>query len=195
MFIDFLTLMLINMSGALLILAWYRGNYEVTHHEKGWSVAFLLPGVIAFLTGLRITFTWPLPGVYNVAFGELSVLLGGLFIAAGILIAFGKSLLPLGIYAFLSGLAAIANGYGILTLKLTQAPLVTAFAFIATGLGGVLLFPTFRWTENRAIKWLFVLILAGVGLLWAYSGCLGYLGHLKMFGDWKPATMSAAPHP
>jgi putative membrane protein len=151
--------------------------------------------VVAFISGLRITFTWPLPGVYNVAFGELSVLFGGLFIAAGVLIATGASLLPLGIYAFLAGLVAIVTGARVLALGLTAAPLLTTFGFVATGLCGLLFFPSFNLRHNRLLKGLFVALLAISGVLWAYVGCLGYWGHLKMFADWKPATMVNAVQP
>src|SRR3990167_4250520 len=79
MFIDYVPLMLINMASGLCLLAacLRKANNPVV--EKHWASGFLMSGAVALACGFHMVFNWPLPGSYNVAFGELSVLLGILF--------------------------------------------------------------------------------------------------------------------
>src|SRR3990167_8018473 len=97
MFIDYVPLMLINMSAGLFLLAYCLkiGSKPI---GKEWSAGFLMSGLVALICGFHMVFNWPLPGSYNVAFGELSVLLGILFAGAGIAIARGWDLSPVIMY-------------------------------------------------------------------------------------------------
>src|SRR3989338_2725931 len=139
MFIDYVPLMLINMAAGLFLLAIYIYQGIDGQKDKGWGAAFLVSGAVAFITGLHMTWNWPLPGSYNVAFGEMSVLLGGLFLGAGLCLVNNWSLIPLGVYAFFSGLASVVVGFRIINLGLTREPLVSGMGFILSGLSGMLI--------------------------------------------------------
>jgi len=82
MFIDWLTLLLVNMMVALVLHSLFMFRWD----RKGSKMVipgFLLTGAIALIAGFRMVFTWPLPGPYNIIYGELSVLFGAfLFMAA-----------------------------------------------------------------------------------------------------------------
>ena len=69
MFIDYITLMLINMVAGLVLLAdfVYRGLDGA--NPKRWIPGFGLVGAIALVTGLHMTLTWPVPGSFNISFG------------------------------------------------------------------------------------------------------------------------------
>jgi putative membrane protein len=85
MFIDYVTLMLANMAAGLLVLAvflWRDISAATPDSGRRWAPAMAVPGLIATITGFAMTFTWPLPSPYNIAFGETSVMLGVLFLAA-----------------------------------------------------------------------------------------------------------------
>ena len=116
MFIDYVTLMLINMAGGLFILASFIWKDIDKENSQFWAPAFALPGMIAVVCGFAMTFSWPLPKPYNVAFGETSILLGFLFLTAAWSLAKGWELLPLGIYAFFAGLTGVLVGIRIMNL-------------------------------------------------------------------------------
>jgi putative membrane protein len=139
--------------------------------------------MIAVICGFAMTFSWPLPKPYNIAYGETSVLLGFLFLAAALSIAKRWELFPLGIYAFFAGLAAVFIGIRIINLGLTSEPLISGIGFILTGSGGV-------FAEiiilNRRRKWLRIIaaaILITAAIIWARTGYLAYWMHLNTNGS------------
>src|SRR4030042_2280397 len=137
MFIDYLTVMLINLVAGLLLLALHLVAF-MERNPKKLAPGFLLTGFIGAATGLHMTLTWPLPGSHNIAFREMSLLFGALFFFAGLALLREWDLLGLGIYAVLAGVAAVVVGARILNLGLTKQPLVTFLGFLLTGGGGIL---------------------------------------------------------
>jgi len=93
MFIDYVGLMLINMAIGLVTMAWCVYRSADAPAERGWAAAFFAVSIPALACGFHMIFTWPLPGSYNTAYGELSVLLGTLFLAAGISTSAGSTAL------------------------------------------------------------------------------------------------------
>jgi putative membrane protein len=189
MFIDYITLMLINMVAGLVLLAGFVYQGVGHSHAKQWIPGFGIAGAIALVTGLHMTFTWPIGGSYNIAFGETSVLFGILFVGASVSLAVGWDLLSLGIYAFFAGLTAIVIGARMIDLGLTNKPLIAGLGFILTGLGGVASVPTLLYFKtNRTWRILGAVILLAAAFIWAYSGYSAYWAHLEMFQKWMPAT-------
>ena len=90
MFIDFVTLLLVNMSAGLFILALFILRGMTAGDQRPWAAGFAASGVIALVGGLVMAFTWPLPGSYNAAFGELSALFGMTYLAAAACMASGS---------------------------------------------------------------------------------------------------------
>ncbi len=187
MFNDYLTLKLVNMTAGLLLLAGYF-LWGMDHPgQRHWAAAFAMVGLVAFLTGLHMTWTWPLPKLAeanlqwaNIAFGEMSVLLGVLFLGAALAVGLRWSLLPVGVYAFLAGATAILVGVRIAGLGLTNAPVLTAVGFGLTGLAGVLT-PFVVSLRGRALRIVGALVLAAAAVVWAVTGYLGYWVHLERF--------------
>ena len=142
MFIDYLTLMLINLSAGLALLAAYVYFGLGTSNQKRWIPGFGVVGAIALVTGLHMTFTWPIIGSFNVAFGETTVLFGILFLGTSLALAMGWELFTLGIYGFFAGLVSLLIGFRIINLGITQLPLLSGIGFILVGLGGIFSVPT-----------------------------------------------------
>lgn len=186
MFIDFLTLMLFNMAAGLVLLAWYVVKGLDDPDQPKWAPAFAVPGLIALLNGLRIAWLWPLPGSYNVAFGDTSVLLGILFLGAAWSLAAKRDLLPHSVYAFFAGLAAILVGVRIVTLHMTLVPLLTGAGFVLTGAAGVFSGFALRCRKNMAIRVVGALTLLGAAAIWSFNACAGYWMHLAGFAKWMP---------
>lgn len=190
MFIDYITLMLINMVAGLVLLAGFVYQGVGHSHAKQWIPGFGIAGAIALVTGLHMTFTWPIGGSYNIAFGETSVMFGMLFIGASVCLAAGWDLFSLGIYAFFAGLAAIIIGARIMNLGLTRLPLMSGLGFILTGLGGVASAPTLLYFKtNRTWRILGAVVLLSAAFIWALTGYLAFWNHLEGFQKWVPETL------
>jgi len=184
--IDFLTLMLINMAAGLLVLAWYVARGLDDPDQPRWAAAFAVPGLVATLSGFRVTWTWPLPGSFNSAFGETSVMLGVLLLGAAWSLAKNRDLLPLGIYAFFAGLTGILIGVRIVALGLTLVPLLTGLGFVLTGSAGVFAGLTLRLRSNMPVRIMGALVLVASAAIWALNGYMGYWDHLQRFAKYLP---------
>ena len=190
MFIDYITLMLINMVAGLVLLAdfVYRGLEGA--NPKRWIPGFGLVGGIALATGLHMIWTWPVPGSFNISFGETSVLFGGLYLAASVALAMSWDLLTITVYAFFAGLTSIVVGIRVINLGQTRQPLVAGIGFVLTGLGGVLAAPTLVYLKhNQGWRTLGAVVLLLAALIWAIIGYRAYWGHMASFSDSQPPVM------
>jgi putative membrane protein len=183
MLIDYVSLMLINMTAGLVILTIFIWKDINKENNQFWAPAFALPGLIAVICGFAMTFSWPLPKPYNTAYGETSVLLGILFLGAAWSLAKGWKLFPLGIYAFFAGLVGVIIGIRIINLGLTLSPLLSGIGFILTGSGGIFAELVIL---NRHRKWLRIIaavVLIATALFWAMNAYLAYWMHLQTSGN------------
>jgi putative membrane protein len=186
-FIDYNTLLLVNMAAGLAVLAGYVYWGLDDPDQKRWAPAFAISGLVALVFGGHLTVTWVLPGPYNAAFGEMSVLLGAIFLGAALCFAKGWSPLLVAVYAFPAGIAAIVLGVRILGLGLTGMPLLTAIGFVLSGLGGVFAAPTLAWLRgSRLFRALAALALLGAALDWAATAYLSYWMHMDLWQPWLP---------
>ncbi|TVQ09743.1 MAG: DUF981 domain-containing protein [Leptolyngbya sp. DLM2.Bin27] len=194
MFINYITLMLINLAAGLVLLADFVYRGLDGGNLKRWVPGFGLVGAIALVTGLHMTLTWPVPGSFNISFGETTVLFGALYVATAIAMAQGWDLLSLAIYACFAGLTSVLIGLRIISLGQTQQPLVAGLGFILTGLGGVFAAPTLAYLRgSRGWRTLGALVLLLAALVWAIIGYRAFWGHLDGFSDWQPPTMGVQP--
>jgi putative membrane protein len=192
MFIDYVALMLVNLVAGFLLLALNFAKY-LEKDPKALVPGFLVVGFVATITGLGMIFTWPLPGSYNVPFGELSVLFGVLFLGAGIALVKEWNLIALGVYAVLAGAAAVIVGVRILNLKMTNEPALSGLGFILSGLSGFMTLPVYVYKKNKAVRIIAIAILLAAAAIWAFTGYASYWAHLQSFGKWAPPAMQAAP--
>jgi putative membrane protein len=192
MFIDYLTVMLVNMAAGLAILAIFVLKY-LNGDRKKLAPGFLVSGFVATVTGLHEIFTWPIVSSYNIPFGEMSVLYGVLMLAGGIALFRGWDLLSLGIYATFAGAASILLGIRLYSLKMTSEPLIAMGGFVLTGLMGVLSLPVYYVRQSKLVRILATIALLGAAAIWAFTAALGYWAHLENFAKWAPSTMPPAP--
>jgi len=188
MFIDFVTLMLLNLMVAFVLFALYIA-IQVDKNPKKAIPGFLLTGLIALATGLRMIFTWPLPGPYNFAYGDLSVIYGGIFLIAGISLAVGWDLVTLGIYSFFGGLASLVIGLRIITLNLTSEPAVAFIGFALSGIAAILTLPALYFQKAKALRFVLAVVLVLAAIIWGFTGYAAYWQHFDSFAKWAPATM------
>jgi putative membrane protein len=160
--------------------------------SKKWIPAFALSGFVAMVTGLYMTFTWPMPGVNNIAFGELSVMIGVLLLGAAWCIGKSWSFFPLSVYAVFASIAAVVIGIQFIHLQIDQNPDYTGVAFILVGLGGVLALPTtFFYSRNpklsRVFQWAAIILLIVGGAILAGTGYKTYWDHMSIFSKYAPS--------
>jgi putative membrane protein len=187
MFIDYITLLLVNMGAGLVILAWFFLRGFGSPGAKAWAPAFAMVGLVAFLAGLHMVFAWPITkwGDKNLqwanpAYGETSVMLGVLFLGAALAVARQWSLLPVTIYSLIAGFIGIFLGVRILSLGLSSAPILTGINFILTGLAGPLSLAVTLAPERRALRTAAAAVLHVAAAIWLVIACLGYWAHLDM---------------
>ena len=186
MFIDYVPLLLINMAAGLILLAGYVLKGIDSPERKNWACGFLISGLVALIFGTHMTITWPLPGSYNVAFGQTSVLLGVLFLGTGLSLANNWNLLSVATYGFFAAIAAVIMGIRIINLKMTQEPLISGIGFILTGLSGILILPVLKEKKLSGLKIIIAILLICAGLIWLRTCYTAYWHHLSGFSNWKP---------
>jgi len=190
MFVDFLSLLLLNMVAGYVLLSLYVYRGLDDPLNRRWTAGFLMVGLVAFLFGGYITVTWPLPGPYNSIFGEMTVMFGVIFLGAAAAIANGWSLLPVTVVAFFAGAAAAVSGARIIDLKLTNAPVLSGVGFILSGLAGVFSAPTLYYLRgNRSFRVIAALWLLTAAACWALVVYVEYWMHPPIFSKWVPLVM------
>lgn len=189
MFVDYLAVMLVNLGAGLALLAHYLFLRPSKETRRSWAAGFFAVGLLGLLTSLPMTLTWPLPGGFNVAYGEPGLFFSILFLAAAVTLTFEWEPLIPAIYGFFGAMYAVVLGIRIYTLHLGSNPLAALVGFLLTGIGGMLVLPTLQWHENRALTVVTAVILGLAALLWLYTGYDAGWGHVLDFAKWVPATM------
>ncbi len=189
MFIDYVTLLLVNMMSGLLILAAYLVKGITSPDQKMWSPAFAMPGLVAVIGGFHMAFAWPLPGAYSGIYSETSVLLGILFLGASASLFKEWNLIPVAIYAIFAGIAAVLIGVRIIDLGMTVHPLMSGIGFILTGLGGVFAALVLHLKHLAVLRYAAAAVLLLAIAIWGLTAYTAYWMHMESFSQWKPLIM------
>ena len=191
MFIDYLTLVMINLVAGTVLLAYYLWKGLDEADQRPYAAAFFVTGLVSLVTGFELSFTWPLPGSFNVGYGDATTLFGVVFLGTAIALWQGWNLIPVSIYSFFAGIDAIIVGIRLYSLQLGQEPLIAAVGFILAGLGGVGAFPFLQWfRDNKTVRWIAIAILVVTAGIWAATFYSALWAHMASFSKWVPATMS-----
>jgi putative membrane protein len=187
-FIDYITLLLVNMAAGLVILAVFLNRGLGSPNEKDWAPGLGIVGLVATLVGLHMALTWPIPQLpqvnlkfANPAFGETSVMLGVLFLGAALAVAKGWRLVPVGIYAAVAGAFAILIGMRIAILELTKYPIPTGIGFVFTGLAGIQTLLIVLRPGSRPLRIIAAFDLVVAAAIWSFVAGAGYWDHLEMW--------------
>ena len=178
-FIDYVTFMLINMVAGLLVLGCFVWKDVAAENRQRWAPAFAIPGLGASICGFTMFFTWPLPHPYSIAYGEMSAMLGLLFLGTAWCLAKQWDLMPLGLYALPAGAAAVLIGIRFIGLGMTNAPMLSGTGFILTGAGGVFSLLVLLNPQNKPFRRAGAILLWIAAAIWAYTGYLAYWMHIK----------------
>ena len=188
MFIDYLPVMIVNLVAGFVMFAVYL-IFFFEKDQKKMAPGFLMTGFVSTVTGLHLSLTWPLPGSNNIPIGELSILFGVLFLAAGIAVLRDWDLLTVSIYAFFAGLAAMVVGVRYVSLGMSKNPLLSGVGFFLPGAAAVLTLPVYFLKRSKALRIIVALVILAAAAVWALTGYGAYWSHMESFGKWQPAPM------
>lgn len=190
MFVDYLTIQLVAAASGLLFmgiyLAWVMDKPPAV--QKPWSLLFMAYGSLLSATALYTVLTWPLPGSYNIIFGEPALYFGVLLLAGGIAVRLGDDLLPLSLVAMVGGFLNIIISVDILTYSMTQSPALAFAGYFASGLGAMMM-PLAVWKKTPAIRRTAAVFLITAALVFGFTAAGAYIQHPSAFKTWKPNTM------
>ncbi|MGC8597580.1 MAG: DUF981 family protein [Thermocladium sp.] len=189
-FIDYLTAMMtlsmaINLE--VMYMSYRLGSGAARDELKSIGLVMMMLGVPTTIFGLTMSITWPLPGSYNILFGDAFLYLGIVTLIGGLLLygvepdKFKASSFPV---AFLS-LITIIYGASIYTHGLTNSP-VLAFAFyLFEGLSGIVTaLLLYRRTKSIAYTVIALLVIATIIMLIIDVGAI--FQHPALFAKYSP---------
>jgi len=194
MFIDYITLLLVNAAAGLLLTAFYLVWGLDRPHQNHWAAGFAAVSVVALAAGLHMALTWPVPRLpeanlvwANVAFGELTVLAGALFLAMALATAKNWPLTGVAPLALVWGLTAMVIGAYMIRLNLSNAPLLTGSAIILAGAAAVGAAPLFARVRPPGsvpmIRGLLAVMLAVAAGIFLFIAAGAYLVHLRTYSQ------------
>ena len=177
--INFLTLIMIDLVAGFGLLAYFLAIGLDTERGKGLAAAFAGVGLLNLVLGLAITLTWPLPGSYNIAFGEPAAMFGIVFLFAGVALARDWDLYGIALLGFFFGLYVLITAWGIYSLGMTRTPLMSTINYGLAGLSAVLAPLAWKKQANKGILKAGVVLTAITALSWFVTFAGTLLGHLQ----------------
>jgi putative membrane protein len=193
MFTDYLAVMLVGLASGFVILAHYLYRNPQPADRQTWAAGFFAAGLLGLVTSVPMIVIWPLPGAYNIAFGEPALYLSIAFLCAGITLALRWDPLIPALYGFFGGLLAVVVGVRIANLGMTSQPALTAIGYITAGLGGMITLPAINWRDQRGLAITAAVLLGIAAVVFLFTGYMGYWGHLAEFSKWVPTSILQRP--
>ncbi|MBM7559236.1 DUF981 family protein [Marinitoga litoralis] len=192
MFIDYLTLFMADIVAGIGLLLYFLIYGLEKDDISPYAPAFFGVGLLGLLAGIHMVYTWPLPGVHNIVFGEPMVLFGIVFIAAAFAAYKNYDLMPVTIVAAFAGIYAIILSYAIFKYGITKHPNISALSYFGAGLTGLLSPFVWKFRNNKLVKTLGIILLALTLLAWLstmWGSLTGHSNPAGSFGKWKPFPM------
>jgi putative membrane protein len=191
LYVNYLALPLVAVTAMLfvaarMVLADDTGPASADKRE-GYAFGAIAGGLVMAVTGLHLSLTWPLPGAYNIAFGEPLAYFGTLLVIGGLALRRGVDLAPIHALGAVGGVALLVIAVAIARYGLTLIPGMASIAFAAVGLAA-LAFP-FRGRNKVVRAATFALLVLGA-CLFAIISTTAVLHHLApgSFDAWVPGA-------
>lgn len=129
-------------------------------------------GLVILIMGFYGEMVWPLPGSYNILFGDPFMLLGIVLTSLAFALVLRQKIQFVGIMAAFSGLIAIYYGINAYNQGMTSSPIAMLGLYIAFGLTGVFtyfatyIYDNFPEREGKPSNmWTVILIIFWIGLI------------------------------
>ncbi|MEM3820165.1 MAG: DUF981 family protein [Candidatus Micrarchaeaceae archaeon] len=191
-FVDSLTVMLLSLGLSSLVLALYFLGKAA---NKKWLAELVVPGFALgffdFISGFVMSFQWPLPGAYNMLFGDPLLMLGLIMMAGAYMLHKNMNPRVLSLFGFFLGIYMAVELAGMIAFKL-EGPVsfalsssnhfVTAFGLYLfatlSALFSPIVFMDAKGDGRYAYYLLFILliIVAFMAFFIGYGGIYEHLG-------------------
>ena len=188
MFIDYLTLIMINTITGIALLGQFlwKGLDDEAEH-RSYAPAFGGVGFLALFLGLAMSITWPLPGSHNIYFGGATTLFGVVFLVTAFSLNRQTNLVPTTTLAFFAGIYALLAGVNMLVVGSAQQPPAAAFALLLSGLIGVSAAPYLMFfKESKMLRRVALVALLLTASMWMILFVASFWVHLSEFAAWMP---------
>ncbi len=181
-FVDSLAVMLLAVAMSATFIAYYLLGIVKGKKMDSLAGPIFMLGIFDFLSGFYMSFFWPLPGAYNMLFGDPMLMLGIIMIAGGFSIYKNIDVRPISLIGFLLGIYLFAESYGMVAYHLeTGADLVSALGFyLFAGLSGFfspLIY--LKQKDNKKVYYFLAALLVLVVLAAMFIGIAAIIGHLS----------------
>ena len=176
-------------------ISFYLLHLALRHHTdrdrlQQFSTGFFISGILQLAIGFHIVLTWPLYGVFNIAYGEPLVYFGMLATAFGFVL---KNKGPIqGLIPFVIGGAfqCLVIGVAILFYSLSADPVIVGALFISVSIAlfFAILCMHLKYSMRSASN-----IFLALAIVWCAIALRAYFVHLNPdddFGKWSPPSMS-----
>ena len=182
-FIDPLAIMLFGVAASTLFIAYY---VLATAMNKKNLAAIAAPmmvlGLFDFVSGFYMSFTWPLPGAYNMLFGDPMLLLGLIMLAGGFGLYKNIDVRSLSLVGFLLGIYLFTGSYSMVACKLERGVyLLPALSFFLVSALSAIVSPVVYLNPKGAGKiayYTLAVLLVLVVILAMMISVTSLLGHL-----------------
>ncbi|MEM0074270.1 MAG: DUF981 domain-containing protein [Candidatus Micrarchaeaceae archaeon] len=184
MFVDPLAVMLLGVSASAVFIAYYL--IAAAKGRRAFSdiaLPMFLLGAFDFLSGFYMSFFWPLPGAYNMLFGDPMLMLGVIMLAGGYALYKGISPKPISLLGFLLGIYLFAESYGMYAFSMEPLQdMAVALSFYLVSAVAALLSPLVYITPKKSGKaayYFLAAVLIIVVILAMLIGVTSIIGHLQ----------------
>ncbi len=191
LFVDYLAVMLLSLGASAAYLAWFVYNLGRTGKSTTELVVpmFML-GLFNAVSGFAMSFTWPLPGGYNMLFGDPLLFFGLLMMAATYMVKKNISVKNLALPGFLLGIYILVGAGAIVGYNIEPGShFLPAFGlYMAAGLSG-LFAPVVYLNPKKGGKYAYYLLAALLILTAIAALFLAYTAlyeHIGSFSAWFP---------
>ena len=117
-FVDPLAVMLLALGASATLIAIYLVMVVMQKKNvQSLAIPSLVFGIFDAISGFYMAFVWPLPGAYNILFGDPMLFLGLILTAGAIMLYKNMDLKILSFIGFLFGIYILIEGVGIITIK------------------------------------------------------------------------------
>ena len=118
-----------------------RGSDGLRSSLRGSVAPIGFVGGIALAMGFWNDLAWPLPGAYNILFGDIYMLFGVVLVGYAVSVLLNAKLQYLGMFSLVAGAAVLEYGYQAFHLNMTKEPLQMFGLYGAFGVSAMLAFP------------------------------------------------------
>lgn len=160
------------MTGLAYVEYRRNGAKDIENVLRPGALPLGMLGLVILVMGFYGEMVWPLPGSYNILFGDPFMLIGIVLSALSISLLFRYKLQMVGILAAFSGLVAIYYGYHAYLQGMTSEPIAMFGLYFAFGLTGVFTYPaTYIYDKfpehggKPSNLWTLILIIFWIGLI------------------------------